>query len=49
MAPAVLALERALQEDVGFRVLSADQQPDHWTLSEFRRRRQEALGDLFDQ
>jgi len=42
-------LERALQEDVGFRVLSANQQPDHWTLSEFRRRHHEALGDLFDQ
>lgn len=31
-------LERALHEDVGFRILSGNQQPDHWTLSEFRRR-----------
>lgn len=27
-------LERALHEDIGFRVLSANQQPDHWTLSD---------------
>lgn len=42
-------LERALHEDVGFRVLSGNQQPDFWTLSEFRRRHCQALGDLFDQ
>jgi len=41
-------LERALHEDVGFRVLSGNQQPDHWTL-EFRRRHHVALGDLFEQ
>jgi transposase len=39
-------LERALHEDVGFRVLAANQCPDHWTLSEFRRRHHQALGDL---
>ena len=37
-------LERALQEDVGFRILSANQQPDHWTLSEFRRARRTEEG-----
>ena len=42
-------LEQALYEDIGFRMLSGDQQPDHWTLSEFRRRHKEALGDLFWQ
>jgi len=42
-------LEAALHEDIGFRMLSGDQQPDHWTLSEFRRRHKEALGDLFCQ
>ena len=42
-------LERALHEDVGFRVLSGNQQPDHWTLSEFRRRHLDALGNLFLQ
>ena len=42
-------LERALWEDVGFRMLSGNQQPDHWTLSQFRRRHIAALGDLFVQ
>lgn len=42
-------LERALHEDVGFRVLAANQQPDHWTLSEFRRRHHRALGDLLKE
>lgn len=42
-------LERALHEDVGFRVLSGNQQPDHWTLSEFRRRHHRALGDLLKE
>ena len=40
-------LERALHEDVGFRLLSGNQQPDHWTLSEFRRRHLPALSNLF--
>ncbi len=31
------------------RVLSGNQQPDHWTLSEFRRRHHYALGELFVQ
>jgi len=39
-------LEKALVEDVGFRVLATNQSPDHWTLSEFRRRHHKALGDL---
>jgi transposase len=42
-------LERALYEDVGFRMLSGNQQPDHWTLSEFRRRHLGALKGLFLQ
>jgi len=42
-------LERALHEGIGFRVLSGNQRPDFWTLSEFRRRHHEALGKLFDQ
>ncbi len=42
-------VERALQEDVGFRMLSGNQQPDHWTLSEFRRRHHVALGDLLKE
>ena len=39
-------LERALHEDVGFRILSGNQQPDYWTLSEFRRRHPTALRGL---
>ncbi len=42
-------IEKALYEDVAMRILSANQQPDHWTLSEFRRRHLEALGELFVQ
>jgi len=42
-------LERALHEDVGFRLLSGNQQPDFWTLAAFRRRHHEALGQLFEQ
>jgi len=42
-------LERALHEDVGFRMLSGNQQPDHWTPSEFRRRHLAALRGLFLQ
>ena len=42
-------IEKALHDDIGFRYLSANQQPDHWTISEFRRRHLKALGDLFVQ
>lgn len=42
-------IEKALYEDVGLRVLSANQQPDHWTISEFRRRHLDALGGLLVQ
>lgn len=42
-------IESALYEDVAFRYLSGNQQPDHWTISEFRRRHHEALGNLFVQ
>lgn len=42
-------VEQALYEDVGFRMLLGNQQPDHWTLSEFRRRHHKALGDLFEE
>jgi len=42
-------IERALYEDIGFRFLSANQQPDHWTISEFRKRHHKALGELFEQ
>lgn len=42
-------IEKALYDDVGFRYLSANQQPDHWVISEFRRRHHRALGDIFIQ
>ena len=42
-------IERATYEEVPFRVLSADQHPDHDSLSEFRRRHLPALADLFLQ
>jgi len=42
-------IERASYEQVPFRVLTADQQPDHDTISEFRRRHIEAFSELFVQ
>ena len=42
-------LERATYEEVPFRVLAADQHPDHDTIAAFRRRHLPALGSLFLQ
>jgi transposase len=42
-------IEKALYDDIGFRYLSANQQPDHWTISEFRRRHLKVLGELLVQ
>ena len=42
-------IERRLVEDVGYRVLAANQQPDHATLARFRRRHQDAIAALFGQ
>ena len=42
-------IERALYEDVAFRYLAGNQQPNFWTISEFRRRHKKALGDLLVQ
>lgn len=42
-------IERATYEDVAFRVLTADQQPDHDTIAAFRREHLEAFKDLFVQ
>jgi len=36
-------------KDVGFRFLSANQQPNFWTIAAFRRRHHHALGELFVQ
>jgi transposase len=42
-------IERATYESVPFRVLTADQHPDHDTIAAFRRRHLAALGGLFVQ
>jgi transposase len=42
-------IERKLLEDIAFRLLSANQQPDYWTINEFRNRHLDALGKLFVQ
>lgn len=42
-------IERRCREDVAFRVICANQVPDHATTARFRVRHQESLGDLFGQ
>jgi transposase len=42
-------LEAATYDDVAFRVLSANQQPDHASIAEFRKRHLAALAQLFVQ
>ena len=42
-------IEGRLVDDVGFRVIAANQQPDHATLARFRRRHQDAIGEVFSQ
>jgi transposase len=42
-------VERRLIEDVAYRVVAANQQPDHATLARFRARHQEAIAGLFGQ
>jgi len=42
-------IEKATHESVPFRVLAADQHPDHATIAEFRRRHLKALARLFVQ
>jgi transposase len=42
-------IARALEEDVGFRVVAANQQPDFRTICRFRAEHQEALERLFVQ
>jgi transposase len=42
-------IERRCREDVAFRVICANQIPDHATIARFRVRHQEALADLFTQ
>jgi transposase/Trp operon repressor len=42
-------IERRLVEDVAYRVVAANQRPDHATLARFRRRHQDAIAGLFGQ
>lgn len=42
-------IERATYEDVGFRVLACNQQPDHDSIAEFRKRHLQELAKLFVQ
>ena len=42
-------IEKACQETIPFRVLTANQHPDHDTIEEFRRRHLQALATLFIQ
>ena len=43
------AIERRCREDVAFRVICANQAPDHATIARFRVRHEGALADLFGQ
>jgi transposase len=42
-------IERRCREDVAFRVITANQVPDHATIARFRVRHERALGELFGQ
>src|SRR5215216_3915370 len=42
-------VERRCREDVAFRVITANQVPDHATIARFRVRHEAALGELFGQ
>src|SRR3954451_3688485 len=42
-------IERACEEDVAFRVLAAQQRPDHATLARFVERHQEAIAGLLGE
>ena len=41
------AIERRCHDDVAFRVITANQAPDHATIARFRVRHEAAIGDLF--
>jgi transposase len=45
--PSSRKIEKATYESVPFRVLAADQHPDHDTIADFRRRHLDALAGLF--
>src|SRR5215217_4190563 len=43
------AIERRCREDVAFRVICANQAPDHATVARFRARHEHAIAELFGQ
>src|SRR5215212_546978 len=43
------AIERRCREDVAFRVIAANQAPDHATVARFRARHEHAIAELFGQ
>lgn len=47
--PSSRKIERATYQDVAYRVLAADQHPDHASIAEFRKRHLAALAALFVQ
>jgi transposase len=47
--PSSRQIERATYEDVAYRVLAADQHPDHASIADFRKRHLAALANLFVQ
>jgi transposase len=42
-------VERRIREDLGFRYLAGNAQPDYWALNGFRRRHGRAINDCFTQ
>lgn len=42
-------IERECIEDIAFRVIAANQVPDHCTIARFRQRHEAALGALFGE
>ena len=44
-----VGIEQRLCDDVAFRVVAANQAPDHATLARFRRRHQDAVAGVFTQ
>src|SRR3954454_19262257 len=47
--PSSRVIERACEEDVAFRVLAAQQRPDHATIARFVERHQDALAGVFGE
>lgn len=47
--PSSRKIEKKTYEDVGFRIIAADQHPDHDTIANFRERHLKALSDMFVQ